>query len=491
MTTAAACAVAFGLTWLMGWLISSDMLDLLWSRHYPLLGAAFFVGLICTALWARQLMRHQQSAQRYFQALVTLDQEHLADGTLAADLPQLEPDNPWREPAGRFVELLRHQAERLAQTEHERATMDVRVKRNVARQSQIESILAGLPEAVLAVDSYDEIILANPAAEQLLDFNLLSASDRAASHLIHCQTLLDLISEMRRRRGASQRTIELELADAQGQPRWFGVTAKTYSLCEGRNDDGSAGNGIFVALRDITALKSSQKRNAEFVSAVSHEMKTPLAGIKAYVELLADGEAQDEATREEFLNVINSQANRLQRLIDNLLNLARIEAGVVQVSKESNSLNEILSEAIDIVRPSAQAKQIDLTSELSTMFLGVHADRDMLTQAAINLLSNAVKYTPAGGSVTLRSRLDDQEAVFEVEDTGVGLSEEDRRRIFEKFYRVKKDREMASGTGLGLPLAKHIVEDVHGGHLTVDSELGKGSTFRVALPVAAQVACHV
>jgi two-component system, OmpR family, phosphate regulon sensor histidine kinase PhoR len=114
-------------------------------------------------------------------------------------------------------------------------------------------------------------------------------------------------------------------------------------------------------------------------------------------------------------------------------------------------------------------------------------DRDMIMQAGINLLSNAIKYTPEHGRVTLRSRLIDQQVRFEVEDTGVGLCEEDQVRVFEKFYRVKKDREMATGTGLGLPLAKHIVEDVHGGQLTLSSELGKGSCFRVTLPAAAQL----
>jgi two-component system, OmpR family, phosphate regulon sensor histidine kinase PhoR len=244
-------------------------------------------------------------------------------------------------------------------------------------------------------------------------------------------------------------------------------------------------------LRDITMLKASHKRNAEFVSAVSHEMKTPLAGIKAYVELLADGDAEDTQTREEFLNVINGQANRLQRLIDNLLNLARIEAGVVQVSKGTMSLNEVLQEAFNLVRPAAEAKKIRLNIDLSEMYMGVWADRDMIMQAAINLLSNAIKYTPDDGCVTLRSRLADQEAIFEVEDTGVGLCAEDQIRVFEKFYRVKKDRDMASGTGLGLPLAKHIVEDVHGGRLIVESQLGQGSTFTVAIPAAAQMTCHV
>jgi len=139
------------------------------------------------------------------------------------------------------------------------------------------------------------------------------------------------------------------------------------------------------------------------------------------------------------------------------------------------------------MQPAAQDKQIALGSEFSPLYLGVLADRDMLLQAAINLLSNAVKYTRSGGSVTLRSRMVDQEVVFEVQDTGVGLSADDCQRVFDKFYRVKKDRDMAQGTGLGLALVKHIVEDVHGGRIEVISVPGEGSTFRVSLPCLAQL----
>jgi two-component system phosphate regulon sensor histidine kinase PhoR len=239
-------------------------------------------------------------------------------------------------------------------------------------------------------------------------------------------------------------------------------------------------------MRDISHQKSIQKRNAEFVSAVSHEMKAPLAGIKAYIEMLADGDVEDVETREEFLGVINGQADRLRRLIDNLLNLARIEAGVVQVKKSQGPLNEVLEEALHVIRPAAEEKQLQLISDLSPMYLNVNMDRDQMLQAAINLLSNAVKYTPAGGKVTLRSRMDGGHVQFEVQDTGVGLSSEDCQRVFEKFYRVQKDQQMAPGTGLGLPLARYIVEDVHGGRLAVESTLGVGSTFAVRLPRAAK-----
>ena len=151
-----------------------------------------------------------------------------------------------------------------------------------------------------------------------------------------------------------------------------------------------------------------------------------------------------------------------------------------------SGLQLLLVEAAQVAQPAAEAKHITLVSDLSPLYLGALVDRDMMLQAAINLLSNAVKYTPDGGRVTLRSRLADQELLIEVEDTGVGLSEEDCRLIFEKFYRVDKDKNMAAGTGLGLALAKHIAEDVHGGKLTVRSKLGVGSTFSISIPHVAR-----
>jgi two-component system phosphate regulon sensor histidine kinase PhoR len=267
--------------------------------------------------------------------------------------------------------------------------------------------------------------------------------------------------ETSRRKAPFQRSGEVQWLDDQQHSRWFAIACRSLNLDERQPASANKGGGALAVLRDVTDLKSGQRRYAEFVSSVSHEMKSPLTGIKAYVELLADGEAEEPETRDEFLRVIQLQADRLQRLIDNLLNLARIEAGVMNVTKVPVSLNELLAETLDVIRPAAEAKQIAVAAEFSPLYLGVLADRDMLIQVAINLLSNAVKYTRDG------------------------LSPEDQLKVFEKFYRVQKDRDMAGGTGLGLPLAKHIVEDVHGGRVTVRSTPGAGSVFTVALPTKA------
>jgi two-component system phosphate regulon sensor histidine kinase PhoR len=347
----------------------------------------------------------------------------------------------------------------------------------------MSGIVAGVGEPILAVNRYDEVLLANAEAEKVfgLAHSGSAKPEQEKRHVEawHAGEKFDhWLSDLRRRNAPLRRAEEFEFETAEGR-RSFRVAAANLVA------EGEVG-GCVLTLRDVEAHKEAQKRHAEFVSAAGHEMRAPLAGIKAYVELLADGDAEDEASREEFLGVIHNQTDRLQRLIDNLLNIARIEAGVVKVSKQSRGVNEILAEAAGVVGPSAEAKNITLHTDLSPLYLGALVDRDMLLQAVINLLSNAVKYTPAGGHVTLRSRLADSELLIEVEDTGVGLSEEDCLRVFEKFYRVEKDKSMAVGTGLGLALAKHIVEDVHGGKLTVRSKLGVGSTFAFTLPQAAR-----
>lgn len=480
----AALALSCGLC--AAW-ISDTLVGGSWPVRVALLAGGLLLAGGSFVLIKNRQQRDLRNAQRHFEALCQLgEQSKYADVDVAA-MPPLSLDNPWSDIAEQVRDAMTRLQHRAQELEHARTSLEVRCRRATVQAEQVKQILSGLADPIIAIDDYDEIVLANRSAEELFDIQPESAESRALAQLVHCQKLVQLLTSTRQRKAAVHRTDEVEITDADGHARWYRATAIKMAAKGEDAEHKAVAEGAVAMLRDIGDQKALQKRNAEFVSSVSHEMKTPLAGIKAYVELLADGDAEDEATREEFLSVINGQTDRLQRLVDNLLNLARIEAGVVSVSKENRSLNEMLDEALHVVQPSAEAKNITLTAEFSPMYLGVLADRDMLLQAAINLLSNAIKYTPNGGKVTLRSRAADDQVRFEVQDTGVGLSETDCQRVFEKFYRVKKDKDMASGTGLGLPLAKHIVEDVHGGRLTVESVLGQGSSFIVTLPCAGQM----
>ncbi|HEX3869717.1 MAG TPA: histidine kinase dimerization/phospho-acceptor domain-containing protein, partial [Pirellulales bacterium] len=347
----------------------------------------------------RAVRRRETEICRHLEALCELEYSSVAveNSDIHDTLP---PDSPFHGPLARLRSILTSQASRLADSEQARASLEARCRRAVSDQQRLADIVARIPEPIVAVDQYDDLVLANRSAEELLAFEeSRQTAGRALAKLDRCQRLIALLGDTRKRKLHAPRSEDLEIEDAKGRRRWFNVTLTSLRPEHGTN----ACEGVVAVMRDISRQRQMQKQHAEFVTSASHEMKAPLAGIKAYVELLAD--AKDEVTREEFLEVINGQTDRLQRLIDNLLNVARIEAGVVKVNKQLRALNDVLVEAMHVVQPLAEAKQIALHSDLSPLYLGVLVDRDMILQAAINLLSNAVKYTPPGGSVRLHSHL--------------------------------------------------------------------------------------
>lgn len=231
-------------------------------------------------------------------------------------------------------------------------------------------------------------------------------------------------------------------------------------------------------------LEEAGRLKTEFISMVSHELRTPLTNIQGYVELLldeTDGPIND--TQREYLEIVLDNCKRLIAIANDLLDISRIEAGNLRLTKTRLRLQELVDEAVRSLYPQFQAKNLRLTLDLAPQPLWIWADRERMIQVLNNLLSNACKYTPAGGSVTVRAFPDNGRALVEVSDTGIGIPEQDLERIFEKFYRAENSRQEATyGTGLGLPIAKSLVE-LHDGSISVTSKLGKGSTFRVQLPL--------
>jgi two-component system phosphate regulon sensor histidine kinase PhoR len=221
------------------------------------------------------------------------------------------------------------------------------------------------------------------------------------------------------------------------------------------------------------------------VSKASHELRTPLSSMRAYVEMLVDGEAEDEATRKEFYGIIQSETERLARLVDNMLNISRIEAGIVEIDRTRVDVGGVIKQAMRTIEPQAREKQQTLHMDLSPVDLHVQGDADMLLQVVVNLLSNAVKYTPDGGRITVAADSDNLARCVHVgvQDTGLGIPPADHERIFEKFYRVENYKRVAKGTGLGLNLCRHIVETVHGGQIGLESTLGMGSRFWFTVPM--------
>jgi two-component system phosphate regulon sensor histidine kinase PhoR len=220
------------------------------------------------------------------------------------------------------------------------------------------------------------------------------------------------------------------------------------------------------------------------VANVSHELKTPLAAIQAMVETLLDGAIQDPKHNVQFLERIRENADRLHRLVQDLLTLGRIESDQAPLELERIALHVAIEECLNRHGERAKSKGLRLIADPAREPVLAVADEEALAEILDNLVDNAIKYTPAGGSITLRAFAKDQEAILQVVDTGVGIPEKDLPRVFERFYRVDKARSRElGGTGLGLSIVKHLVQSL-GGAITAKSQIGQGSTFSIRLPLA-------
>ncbi len=240
---------------------------------------------------------------------------------------------------------------------------------------------------------------------------------------------------------------------------------------------------LAVVLRDVTREVDLDRMKSDFASSVSHELKTPLCSMRAFLEMLIDGDIEGEEAQREHLRLVLDQTDRLTRLIQNLLNLSRLEAGITRMAREPIALPDLLRRIEDIAAPLARSRRQRLAFEVSSFLPTVTGDASLLEQGVLNLVSNAIKYTPEGGSIRVVAALLGREVEIRVIDTGVGIPASALDLIFEKFTRIENNAGLkATGTGLGLPLARFVAE-AHGGRIKVSSEVGKGSEFRMTLPL--------
>jgi two-component system phosphate regulon sensor histidine kinase PhoR len=351
--------------------------------------------------------------------------------------------------------------------------IEIQLKVATAQRQHAEAIIYSISDAVLVTDPFDDLVLANESAARTFGFDLERVGRSPIGRVLGDDKVVEMIREMRQSdTKGGRRIVEHRVKTGLGD-RTFKITLSCVT------DQRDMPAGVVAVLHDMTKEKEVAEMKNDFVSNVSHELRTPLASIKAYVEMLIDGEADDEKTTREFYEVIQNEANRLSRLIDNILNISRIESGLVKINKQPQSLAVILKEALEVIAPQAKAKQITVKDQLPPVFYQTVADRDMLYQAVLNLLSNAVKYTPDGGEIAIVTEVDEgrRKVITRISDTGVGIPPKDLPFVFDKFYRAEANNRMAKGTGLGLSLVKHIVETVHKGRIFVESQIGKGSAF--------------
>ncbi|EKM9528509.1 PAS domain-containing protein [Listeria monocytogenes] len=241
--------------------------------------------------------------------------------------------------------------------------------------------------------------------------------------------------------------------------------------------------GIILLLHDITQIRHLENVRSEFVTNVSHELKTPVTALKGFAETLLDGAMYDEVLLKKFLTIIKEESDRLHRLIMDILALSRIEQNPVAENVELVDVDEVIEQSARTIFEMATEKNIRVTiPEKTSASVMIETDRDKLQQIIINLLSNAINYTPVDGKVEVKLIEQEAEVIIEVTDNGIGIPAKDIDRVFERFYRVDKARSRHSGgTGLGLSIVKHLVENC-GGRIEVESQEEVGSAFRVTLP---------
>ena len=379
----------------------------------------------------------------------------------------------------------------------EKQVKELKVQLQLSQRQRIntESIIYSIRDAVIVIDEYDRLSMSNESAGKLFEFDFENSRYQTIDELLgKGEGVRDFAEILRQSRQGKVKATRREIDFVKdGAQRTFDCIFSCIY------DDKKRVCGVLAVLHDITREKEVSQMKNDFVSHVSHELKTPLASITAYAEMLVDGEADDPKTRAEFYSVIQNQAQRLNRLIEDILNISRIESGLIKVNKETISLTILIKEQFQMIKQYADEKKISVTwgdsEQKQIIHDQVYADKDMISQVIVNLLSNAVKYTPAKGSINIQSEIafneNSQEVVrVSITDTGVGIPEDEVDYVFDKFYRVsaKKNRDQAKGTGLGLNLVKQIVEKVHNGSVFVSSKVGQGSTFGFELPLATKKA---
>ena len=342
----------------------------------------------------------------------------------------------------------------------------------------LSTVLTGMKEGVLAVGNKNKVLFANPAARSILGIPNEQFVGRPLTEITRNPMLrLAVTRAMMENSGANDDDASLEMISESTPNRAYMLIASRLG--------GTPCPGVVIGFQDVSELRELERMRQEFVSNVSHELKTPLSNIKAYAETLRGGAIDDANVNREFLSCIEEQSDRLSDLILDMIRLARIESGQQGFDITSVSIAEIIDVAFHRHEAAAKERNVTLHCDNALPDVRASADEEGLQQIFDNLIDNAVKYSRQNGNVHVSWRTNDvSELIVSVKDDGLGIKPEDQNRVFERFYRVDKARSSELGsTGLGLSIVKHMAR-AFGGGVSLESEYGHGTTFHVRLPTA-------
>ncbi|MDG1359655.1 MAG: ATP-binding protein [Phycisphaerales bacterium] len=359
------------------------------------------------------------------------------------------------------------------------------------RIGRFERMFASFPDPILVLDRHGDVVDANPAAKAIAkigaddDVRIDAVSPRSLEDMIGNRTAVrDVLEHVRAVVAAGSEAVrnaefELDSDDPAGVGE---ETSRAFEAVIRTLDE--HGRALLV-LHDTTRERDSSRLKSEFVAKASHELRTPLSSIHASLEMLADGDLQDHVQRAEFLDIAIEETDRLAKLVNDMLDISGIEAGVARPRMTQVDLAEIATDVVDGLRAAADRRSVDLRLHVQPGLV-VEGDPEMLSAVIGNLVGNGLKYVPEGERVTVAVDAEDltRSVVVTVTDTGLGIPPGDLDRVFDKFYRIKRYERNARGTGLGLNLCRNIVEQVHHGRIGVDSRLGEGARFWFSVPAS-------
>ena len=362
-----------------------------------------------------------------------------------------------------LAEVLNNMAESLGE----------RIRTITSQKKKLDAILSGMSEGVLATDVNERIIIINPAAAELLAISADDAKGMWIYEIVRNSALHGFVQDILKNDSMLETSFTLP-----------GRTGERYIDAKGKilGISGSSPDGVLMVLHEVTSVKRLEEVRREFVANVSHELRTPLTSIKGFVETIINEEYCLPPDVQKYLEIISRKTDRLCSIVDDLLTLAAIEREYEQqeIQLEPANIKAVLEGAVRTCYAKAELKKIsfDINCEDD---IEVVTNADFLEQAVSNLVDNAVKYSPEGKMVSVKGEKSGEELIISVTDEGIGIPQEHHQRIFERFYRVDKARSRRiGGTGLGLSIVKNICLSL-GGKVTVESEVGKGSTFRIIL----------
>lgn len=338
-------------------------------------------------------------------------------------------------------------------------------------KNRVQTILNSMTDCVIAVDRDRRIIMVNPAIESMFGITRDECVGKTIVEVIRNFDLDNILKKVQA--GNKPQTREIQILSPE--PRIFHLRIAPLNS--------SNQGGAVILLRDVTERRNMEQMRSEFVANVSHELRTPLTSIRGFVETLLESGTDDPEMTRHFLGIIATETRRLSKLVEELLDLSKIEERRAVHRWQRVEIPALVDRVLAVCGNHAEEKQINIKANFPPRLPPLFGDPDMLAQVLINLLDNAVKYTPPGGSVTISASVENDEIRLDVADTGVGIPAESLPRVFERFYRVEKARSRElGGIGLGLAIVKHIING-HGGRVDVKSTVGKGTVFSIFLPL--------